>query len=47
MQNCPLQTKDGMIIVNVNAVNAKNEPSPGSDPRAVILLREQNQDKPR
>lgn len=32
-----VQSKDGMIIVNVNAVNAKNEPVPGSAP-AVILL---------
>ena len=32
-----VQTKDGMIIVNVHAVNAKNEPVPGSTP-AVILL---------
>ena len=30
-------SKDAMIIVNVNAVNAKNEPIPGSTP-AVILL---------
>ena len=29
--------KDGMIIVNVNAVNAKNEPVPGAT-SAVILL---------
>ena len=27
-----VQSKDGMIIVNVNAVNAKNEPVPGSTP---------------
>jgi len=32
-----VQSKDGMIIVNVSAVNAKNEPVPGSTP-AVILL---------
>ena len=32
-----VESKDGMIIVNVNAVNAKNEPVPGSAP-AVILL---------
>jgi hypothetical protein len=32
-----VQSKDVMIIVNVNAVNAKNEPIPGSTP-AVILL---------
>ena len=32
-----VQSKDGMIIVNVTAVNAKNEPVPGSTP-AVILL---------
>src|SRR5262245_10552111 len=32
-----VQSKDGMIIVNVNAVNAKNEPVPGST-QAVILL---------
>ena len=32
-----VQSKDGMIIVNVNAVNAKNEPVAGSTP-AVILL---------
>lgn len=30
-------SKDGMIIVNVHAVNAKNEPVPGSTP-AVILF---------
>lgn len=30
-------SKDAMIIVNVNAVNTKNEPIPGSTP-AVILL---------
>ena len=33
----PVGSKDAMIIVNVNAVNAKNEPVPGSTP-AVILL---------
>jgi len=27
-----VQSNDGMIIVNVNAVNAKNEPVPGSSP---------------
>ena len=32
-----VESKDGMIIVNVNAVNVKNEPVPGSAP-AVILL---------
>ena len=32
-----VQSKDGMIIVNVNAVNAKNEPIPDTTP-AVILL---------
>ena len=32
-----VQSKDSVIIVNVNAVNAKNEPVPGSRP-AVILL---------
>jgi hypothetical protein len=32
-----VESKDTMIIVNVNAVNAKNEPVPGSTP-AVILL---------
>ena len=32
-----VQSKDGMIIVNVHAVNAKNEPVAGSTP-AVILL---------
>ena len=32
-----VESKDGMIIVNVNAVNSKNEPVPGSTP-AVILL---------
>ena len=32
-----VESKDGMIIVNVHAVNAKNEPVPGSTP-AVILL---------
>jgi len=35
-----VQSKDAMIIVNVNAVNAKNEPVPGSTP-AVILLQAQ------
>jgi hypothetical protein len=28
-----VQSKDGMIIVNVNAVNAKNEPVPAQRPR--------------
>jgi hypothetical protein len=32
-----VESKEGMIIVNVHAVNAKNEPVPGSTP-AVILL---------
>ena len=32
-----VESKDGMIIVNVHAVNPKNEPVPGSTP-AVILL---------
>lgn len=32
-----VESKDGMIIVNVHSVNAKNEPVPGSTP-AVILL---------
>jgi len=32
-----IQSKDGMIIVNVHAVNAKSEPVPDSAP-AVILL---------
>jgi|GEM_PF-1514154 len=32
-----VESKSGMIIVNVNAVNAKNEPVQGSTP-AVILL---------
>jgi len=32
-----VESKDGMIIVNVHPVNAKNEPVPGSAP-AVILL---------
>jgi len=32
-----VQSKDGMIIVNLHAVNAKNEPVLGSTP-AVILL---------
>jgi len=32
-----VQSKDAMIIVNVNAVDAKHEPVPGSTP-AVILL---------
>ncbi len=27
-----VQSNEGMIIVNVNAVNAKNEPVPGSAP---------------
>jgi hypothetical protein len=33
-----VESKDGMIIVNVHAVNAKNEPVPGSTP-AVICSR--------
>ena len=36
-----VQSKDAMIIVNVNAVNAKNEPVPGST-SAVILLQGKN-----
>jgi hypothetical protein len=32
-----VQSKDAMIIVNLHAVNGKNEPVPGSTP-AVILL---------
>jgi len=32
-----VESKDGMIIVNVHAVNAKNELVPGSTP-AVLLL---------
>ena len=32
-----VQSKDGMIIVNVHAVNAKNEPVPDVTP-AVLLL---------
>jgi hypothetical protein len=32
-----VESKDGMIIVNANAVNAKNEPVPGAT-SAVILL---------
>ena len=32
-----VQSKDGMIIVNVNAVNAKNEPVPGSTPSVILL----------
>lgn len=36
-----VQSKNGMIIVNVNAVNAKNEPVPDSTP-AVILLQGKN-----
>ena len=36
-----VQSKDAMIIVNVNAVNAKNEPVAGSTP-AVILLQGKN-----
>jgi len=36
-----IESKDGMIIVNVNAVNAKNEPVPDSTP-AVILLQGKN-----
>jgi hypothetical protein len=32
-----VQSKDAMIIANVNSVNAKSEPVPGSTP-AVILL---------
>lgn len=34
-----VQSKDAMIIVNVHAVNAKNEPVPDSTP-AVILLQD-------
>jgi len=41
-----VQSKDGMIIVNVNAVNAKNEPVPGSTP-AVILLQGKTKTGPR
>jgi hypothetical protein len=33
-----VESKDGMIIVNLHAVNVKHEPVPGSTP-AVILLR--------
>ena len=36
-----VQSKDGMIIVNLHAVNAKNEPVPESAP-AVILLQGKN-----
>src|SRR5262245_11556075 len=36
-----VQSKDSMIIVNVHAVNAKNEPVPDSTP-AVILLQGKN-----
>ena len=36
-----VQSKDAMIIVNMNAVNAKNEPVPGST-SAVILLQGKN-----
>ena len=36
-----VESKDGMIIVNVHPVNAKNEPVPGSAP-AVILLQGKN-----
>jgi hypothetical protein len=36
-----VQSKDAMIIVNVNDVNAKNEPVAGSTP-AVILLQGKN-----
>ena len=32
-----VESKDGMIIVNVNAVNAKNEPVPGSTPPVILL----------
>src|SRR5712671_192728 len=41
-----VQSKDGMIIVNVNAMNAKNEPVPGSTP-AVIFAPGQNENEPR
>ena len=34
-----VESKDSMIIINVNAMNAKNEPVPGSAP-AVILLQD-------
>ena len=36
-----VESKGDMIIVNVNAVNAKNEPVPGSAP-VVILLQGKN-----
>ena len=36
-----VQSKDAMIIVNVNAVNSQHEPVPGSTP-AVILLQGKN-----
>ena len=32
-----VQSKDGMIIVNVHAVNAKNEPVPDSTPTVILL----------
>jgi len=33
-----VQSKDGMIIVNVNAVNAMNEPVSGSTPAVFCCL---------
>jgi hypothetical protein len=41
-----VESKDGMIIVNLHAVNAKNEPVPGSTP-AVILLQGKTKTEPR
>jgi hypothetical protein len=32
-----VESKSDMIIVNVNMVNAKNEPVPGSTPAAILL----------
>ena len=32
-----VQSKDAMIIVNVHAVNAKNEPVSGSTPAMILL----------
>jgi hypothetical protein len=34
-----VESKDGMIIANVHAVNAKNEPVPGSTPAVILLQR--------
>jgi hypothetical protein len=40
-----VQSKDGMIIVNVNALNAKNEPVPGSTPAVFAARQNQNESR--